>query len=338
MSYEVVLEDKHYLRELIESVSLTDSLDQISYEARIKLRVPPSGLAIAPGQTIRVSGVPHGGKEMVYLLNPGVVWECISSNRGSKSLSLVVYDRTIYLAKSEDEYLFSSGGTASQRLKKYAQDWQIKLASIPDTGKALSKATYRSQAIYNMIVTDLRETVKLGGEAYMPRMTPTGLELFKIGSNKTVWKLEALEGIDQHRTLEGTVTKVKVIGSTDSSKPSNSRTSNDKNKADPPSQFLAVETGEVSKFGTLQRIVQDEDVKTPADAKKLAKSMLTGLQETFTVNGLDINTLRAGDKVELNGMELIVMSISHELGEPGRMSLELGSYDYVKRRYYLNHG
>ncbi|MNE97676.1 hypothetical protein D3C80_1960650 [compost metagenome] len=84
-------------------------------------------------------------------------------------------------------------------------------------------------------------------------------------------------------------------------------------------------------------MVQDEDVKTEAAAKKLGSAMLTGIQETFSVSGLDINTLRAGDKVELGGMELIVMSVTHQLGDPGHMSLELGSIELVKRRYFLNY-
>lgn len=40
MSYEVVLQNKYYLRELIESISLTESLDQIAYQASITLSIP----------------------------------------------------------------------------------------------------------------------------------------------------------------------------------------------------------------------------------------------------------------------------------------------------------
>lgn len=328
MSYEVVLEDKYYLRELIESISLKDSLDQISYEASIQLKVPNEGLSIAPGQEIRVSGVPYAGKTKVHLLNPGVIWECNSSNKSTKHINLVVYDRTIYLVKSEDEFLFPAGGTASQRLKKYAKEWNIKLGNVPNTEKQLNKATYRAQAIYNMITADLRETVKDGGDMYIPRMSPAGLELFKIGSNTTVWKLKAIEEVNQLRTLEGAITKVKVIGSGNETKQSSE---------DLPSQFLAVASSElIPKLGTLQRIIQDEHIKTTTAAKKLANSMLTGIQETFSVSGLDINTLRAGDKVELNGMGLIVMSVTHQLGDPGHMSLELGTSEYVKRRCFLN--
>ncbi|MNJ29310.1 hypothetical protein D3C77_238710 [compost metagenome] len=75
-----------------------------------------------------------------------------------------------------------------------------------------------------------------------------------------------------------------------------------------------------------------------AAAKKLAQSMLTGVNQTFTIRALDINTLRAGDLVHFNGLKLIVTSVTHELGNPGHMSMELASMDFVKRRYFLNYG
>ena len=329
MSYEVVLDNKQYLRELVESISLKDSLEQIAYEATIQLKVPAEGMKIEPGQNIRVSGVPYEGSKMVYLLHPGVVWDLSSNTKGSKHITIVAYDRTIYLTKSEDEYFFKAGSTASQRLKKYAKDWNIKLGDTPNISTKLSKATHRAQPIYNMITQDLQETVKAGGEMYIPRMTPAGLELFKIGSNETVWNLEAVEEVTQVRTLEGAITKVKVIG--------NSK--NGKSGADSPSPVLAIASSpDIPKLGTLQKIVQNEETKTTAAAKKLAQSMLTGVIETFTVRAMDINTMRAGDLVHFNGLKLIVTSITHELDDPGHMSLELASKDFVKRRYFLNHG
>ncbi|MEC0330103.1 MULTISPECIES: XkdQ/YqbQ family protein [Paenibacillus] len=332
MSYEVVLQNKYYLRELVEGISLKDSLDQISYQGTIQLKIPASFPGIEPGQEIRISGVPFngdggvsgaGGKSMVHLLHPGVVWECSSSIKQTKHMTVTVYDRTIYLAKSEDECLFPAGGTASQRLRKYAADWNIKLDSVPDTKTKLKKAVYRPQTLYSMIMSDLKETVKAGGNMYIPRMTPAGLTLFQVGSNKTVWVLEQLEEATQNRTLEGSVTRVKVIGTEDQ-------------KENAPSKVLAVADGETAKYGVLQRIVQDENVKTASAAKKFAESMLMGLGQTFSVTCVDLNTVRAGDKVNFNGLNLIVTSVSHELGEPGHMTLELATEADVKRRYFLD--
>lgn len=321
--YEFVLTNKYFLRELLEKITLEESLDEIAYRAMVKMAITPDFPGIAPGQEARVSGVPMGGSSMVYLLHPGVVWECDSTTRGQKHLTATVYDKTIYIAKSEDEYLFPAGRTATQRLQQYASDWGIPLGQILNTGIPLAKAVYRAQPIWSMIMSDLKETVAKGGDMYRPRMTPDGLELFKLGSNKTVWVLEMdqnVEEINQLRTLEGTVTKVKIIGNTEDDK---------------RSPVLAVVTGETSKYGTLQRIITKDKDDSVSNATTKGKKMLCGVQETITVGGIDINTIRAGDKVQLNKMDLLVASVRHELGSPGHMTLTLAGSDYIRRRYYV---
>lgn len=319
--YEVVLANKYYLRELIESITLEDALDEIAYRATIRMVVTSDFPGIAPGQEMRVSGIPLGGSNMVYLLYPGMVWEAESINRGQKHIDVTVYDKTIYLAKSEDEYLFPAGITATQRLKRYASDWGIPLSNNADTKIQLSKAVYRPQSIYSMIRADLQETASKGGDMFRPRMTPNGLELIKLGSNSTVWTLETenIEELTQKRTLEGAITQVKVLGHADEDK---------------KSPVLAIVKGEVGKYGTLQKVLQDEKIKNPTQAKTAGEKLLSGIQETFTVVTTDINTIRAGDKVQLNSMDLLVTSVRHELGSPGHMTLELASEDYVRRRYY----
>jgi len=322
--YEFVLNNQYYLRELLESITLEDSLDEIAYRATVRLVVTSElqQVGISPGQEARVSGVPFSGNSMIYLLHPGVVWDCDSTTKGQKHLTATVYDKTIYIAKSEDEYLFPAGQTATQRLQQYASDWGIPLGQVPETGIPLAKAVYRAQPIWSMIVADLKETVAKGGDMYRPRMTPDGLELYKLGSNETVWVLEAdqnVEEINQNRTLEGTVTKVKIVGSAED---------------DTRSPILAVLTGETDTLGTLQKIITKEKDDSLGNATTKGQNLLCGIQETLNVSALDINTIRAGDKVQLNGIELLVASVSHQLGSPGHMTLKLAEAGYMRRQYY----
>lgn len=322
--YEVVLANRYFLRELTESIVLEDSLDEIACRAVIKLVLTPDfqKIGIAPGQEMRVSGIPFGGSSMVYLLHPGVVWECRSATRGRKHIEVTVYDNAIYLAKTEDEYLLPAGQTASQRLERYASDWEIDLGQVEDTGIELAKAVYRSQPIFSMILSDLRETVSKGGDMFRPRMTPNGLELVRLGGNSTVYVLEAdwnVEEIKQRRSLEGAVTQVKVLGNA----PGNDR-----------SPVLAIVTGQTDKYGTLQKVFNDYRITDAGSAKTAGEKLLYGVRETVTVTGLDINTIRAGDKVKLNAIEFFVTFVRHELGTPGRMTLELAESDYVRRRCY----
>mgnify|MGYP000277144794 CR=1 FL=1 len=313
---EVVLSNRYYLGELVEEAILTDSLAEIAYRGEVTLVVTPDFPSIAPGQEITISGSHPVSGNMVVLLD-GVVWTVESRTRGQKHVTVTIYDRTIYLDRSEDEYLFPDGQTATTRLKRYAADWGIPLGQVADTGVALGKAVYRAQTIFNMLWTDLKETARQGG-LYRARMAGKQLELVKLGSNSTVWQLEALEEVAQSRTLEGAVTKVKVLGvEVEGIK----------------SSVLAIETGD-TKLGTLQRVIQDEQITAPGAAKAAARALLTGIQETVTVTGPDIPTIRAGDKVTLNGVSWLVTTVQHSLGEPGHMTLDLASEQYIRRRYY----
>ncbi|AJA42476.1 tail protein [Bacillus phage BalMu-1] len=304
---------------------MSDSLSQIAYQADVSLVVTDelAKIGIDNGQEIRVSGTPFGKTNMVHLLHPGVVWDLDSVTTGTKDLRVTIYDRTIFLQESEDEYYFPSGRTASQRLRKYASDWGIPLSRVPDTRVSLAKTVYRPQSLWSMIESDLKETVKKGGAMYRARMTPSGLELFEIGSNSRVWILESGQNIievGQNRTLQGAVTRVKVVGKAEDGQ---------------RSPLITTVSGDVAKYGTLQKVLQDDKITTVTQGRTAARDMLRGVEETFRVVALDINEIRAGDTVELNKKNLIVTSVSRTLGSPGEMSLSLASKNYVKRRFYL---
>lgn len=324
MSYKVILQDQYDLSPLVEAINLRDSLEQVAYQGTVNLVVTPDLPPISPGMAIRISGIPYGKKDYVPLLHPAVVWEVETSNNGVKRMTLTLYDRTVYLDKSEDEYLFPAKQTATQRFKKYAADWNLKIAVLPDTEKQLGRSVYRTQSIYASMFADLRETAKAGGKLYHPRMISSGLELYELGTNNEVYILEAITDTTQSRTLEGAATKVKVLA-----------TAASETGQEVPSKVMAIEEKDIAKYGQLQAIIQDDEVKSPTAARQLARSKLRGIRETISLNAPDINTIRAGDAVMLGSMKLLVISVSRELGNPGSMMLELGSYDDVKRRFYL---
>ncbi len=329
--YEVVLANQHYMRDLVETISLEDSLGNISYHAEVRIVVTPDlmKIGIGPGQDMRVSGIPFGSKTgMIYLLYPGVIWECNSDIINVKHIDVTIYDKTIYIAKSEDEYLLPEGQTASQRLAQYATDWGLTMATVADTAIPLAKAPYRSQTIYSMIQKDLKETAIKGGDLYRPRLSSNGLELVKLGSNEVIWVFELegnIENLTQKRTLEGACTQVKVLGS-------------GKVSDDTLSPVIAIESYEADKYGTIQKILQDSKITSAGDAKTASSQILTGVQETINISSVDINTMRAGDKFILNtgawNGEWYIISIKHTLGAPGKMQIEAASIDYIRRKFY----
>jgi len=319
MSYEVVYANQYDLSDLVEEISMEDSLNEIAYCLNVKIVEGPKLPVLVPGQSIQVKGIPYGKSRKETLVDSGVVWDCRSTNTGRKHFEVTAYDKTIYLAKSEDERLMPGNQTASERLKIYAKPWGIPVGNLVDTKKKLSRNIKRSQTIMSMIMGDLKETVDKGGAMYRARMTTRGLELFEIGGNPTVWELDALYEVTQSRTLEGTVTQAKVLGQQDSDSA--------------VSKTLAIMSKDTDKYGTLQKIIVDSNIETLEQAKEVASKALMGVQETISVTAKDINSIRAGDKVLLNKQELIVTRVRHQLGDPGRMELELATKSKVRRDY-----
>ncbi len=172
-----------------------------------------------------------------------------------------------------------------------------------------------------MMLDDLKETAQKGGSLFKYRMQ-NKLELIKIGSNTNVYDVSnILTGVNQTGTLDGAVTKVKVLGK------------QEENKKSP---VIGTFSKNTEKLGTFQRVVQDEKISSVSTAKAKAESMFSKGQGSIQITAIDVPEIRAGDKVKLNGMYLYASNVVHELGEPGRMSLVLETLDQIRGKYYAN--
>lgn len=338
--YDVVLQGNSFLREAVESITTEDNLGEVACRTTIKLTVPGdqfTGLPIIkPGHELQIIGTKFGSSDIDTVFNAGAVWDVSISNQQRRHWNIVLYDRSINMAKSEDEYYFAAGTTATQRIHQIAKDWNIPILSLPDTGQPLAKAFYRARNIWSIIMEALQETAEKSGKLYRLRMMPGtietnpkykfkagGLELVELGKNDPVWAMDFasnLESISQRQTLDGAVTKVKILGNA----PRSTRP-----------QVVGVVAGEVDKYGTLQKILAMHKSTDTGEAMSVAKHMLGGVMETIDAVAVDINTIRAGDRVYLDGYEdLFVISVKHDYGSPGRMSLQLAGKEHIRRRYY----
>jgi hypothetical protein len=311
-----------HLNQLIESLTFEDSLDEAAYRATAQLKVTPD-LSAINGQIVSVDGIPFNSSAgaMDHLLSPGVIWGTNKSKNG-QFITLTIYDRLIYLLKSDDEYLFASGLTASQRLKRIAADWGIPLGTIANTKTLLAKGVYRAKNLFAIIREDLQETVAKGGEMYFPRMTPDGLNLIKIGSNN-VWRIEACTDLSEDTTLDGVITKVKITGNA---------------KDGVRSPVVAVVTGDTEIYGTIQKVIHAPKTISAATAKSKAKLCLKTPSIYYNFSTIDINTMRAGDIFKLNDLDLIVASITHNCGAPGQMQIRAADADTIRSDYYMQFG
>lgn len=318
MAYKVILRNEMELDDLKMKISLSETIDSIAYTANISMVVPEEmskKLLLMEGDPVKIINMDT--KKTVF---EGVIWDKNTSNKHNKTATLQCKERTIYIEESEDEYLFKKGTTATQRARQMCGDWGIPIGQFADTKVPLAKAPPKINTIYSMMLEDLRETAEKGGSLYRYRMQGK-LELVEIGSNKVVHDItDTLEKIDQKGSLQGAVSKVKVLGKKD-----------DKKK----SPVMGVFEKDTKKLGTLQKVIQDEKIKDNATAKKRAESLFSKGEGSISTSGIDIPEIRAGDKVKLNGFHVYVTGVTHDLGEPGRMQLTLESLKQIRRKYYV---
>ncbi|MDX5764111.1 XkdQ, partial [Clostridioides difficile] len=91
------------------------------------------------------------------------------------------------------------------------------------------------------------------------------------------------------------------------------------------------------KYGTLQRMKQDEKIKHAKEAKKAAETVVNSGEETTRVDcAVDINRIRAGDEVSINGKEYYVIDVTHTLDSTPKMKLNIGTLEYTRRKFYTN--
>jgi hypothetical protein len=322
----IIAKDNYKIGNLNEGVSLQESIDSIAYTATVKLleNEQLQSIQLVKGNAIEIWDTAFNSSNDVRVFK-GIVWER-DKTRKDKTLNLTCKERTVYLEQSEDEYLVNEGETATQRITRYANDWNIPIGTFADTGVGLAKNIYRGgDKILDMIFKDLKETAQKGGKLYKVRMSEDKLDLFEIGTNSTVWKLESMAtDIEEFSSLEGAVTQVKVLG-----------TQSDESL----SPVIGIYEKETSGYGTLRKILQDDTVTNADEAKKKADSMFSTGEDYINITcAVDINTIRAGDKVSLDDVDLYVASVTHNLGSIGTMDLTIGTMDYIRRKFYAGDG
>ncbi|SJX16465.1 XkdQ-like protein [Clostridioides difficile] len=65
--------------------------------------------------------------------------------------------------------------------------------------------------------------------------------------------------------------------------------------------------------------------------------MFNSGEETISVDcAVDINRIRAGDKVSLKSKEYYVIDVTHTLDSRPKMKLNIGSLEYIRRKFYNN--
>ena len=292
---KIIYDRKYYIENALMSLSLTDSIDNIAYKVTMDL----------------------------------VESDAIYDLQIKKAKTVQIIDK-IYETEKEDTIFngvvwarrktYKKAGTADERIKKIAKDWGIPIGNIPNTNVKLDKKVEKGNLL-DLMRKALRETVKKGGKMYLLRMEDK-LNMYELGKNKIVYQLEGIcEEVDDTNSLEGAVTSVKVLGK-----------SKDDKHATP---VLGVFKKDTDKYGTLQKVKQDEKIKNKKDAEKAAKTMFNSGEDLKTFQCVvDINTIRAGDKVRFFDHEYYVIDIVHNIKPSPTMTIKAGKLDYIRRKFF----
>ncbi|NFO03115.1 XkdQ [Clostridium botulinum] len=336
---ELVLKNKYKIQLLSEEATLKESIDSIAYTLNLSLIETEElkNIGLVKGDSIQLYDYMFNSNEYKKIFD-GTIRD-ISGSKKNKKLSIICRERTVSIEESEDEYLWSDGQTATQRAKVICNDWNIPVGCFSETNIGLAK-DLRKESLFGMMKKDLKETAQKGGSLYKFRMSES-LDLIELGSNSIVYKLDSIvNDIQPKSSLNGAVTQVKVLGKEETKK--TKKTTNETKKSNSSeekelilSPILGVFKKDTDKYGTIQKLTQDEKIDDYSKAKNKADTLFSSGEDSISVPCVkDVNTIRAGDKVSLYNTFYYVTDITHELGIVGKMDLTLMSWEGVKSKFY----
>ena len=241
----------------------------------------------------------------------GYVWERkFSTSDDSREITLLCYDRLIYLQKSKDNLFRKKGARTKDVITSIAKKWGIK---IKYNYKSIThgKLVYRSENLSDIIISILNKVKKKTGVGYVIRCEKGVMVIEPQGSNKTVYKVEKGDNAisDEYiQSMEDMITKVKIVKA-------------ESKKDKETGKYITVSNvkGDTKTYGTLQDIVEKGSDEKLSEAKKEAKNIIkkNGKPKTeITVSAVDNPWIKKGHKVYINTGYLknnyIVKGIEHD--------------------------
>lgn len=247
----------------------------------------------------------------------GYVWERkFSTTSDLREVTLLCYDRLIYLQKSKDNLFRKKGARTKDVITAIAKKWGVK---IKYNYKSIThgKLIYRSECISDIIVSILNKVKKKTGVGYVIRCEKGVMIIDTAGTNKTVYKVEKGDNAisDSYiQSMEDMITKVKIVkAETTKKKKSDSE--------EETGRYITVATvkGNTKQYGTLQDIIEKGSDEKLSEVKKEANNTIKkhGKPSTeISVTGVDIPWVKKGHKVYINTGVLknnyIVKGIEHD--------------------------
>lgn len=254
------------------------------------------------------------GEGLIEVFN-GIVWDWTYTSNDQKILSIVAYDRLIYLQNSKDNKYFSAGTSTADVIGAVCNDWGIPYEYEYDS-ITHAKLLYQRTTVSDMIIKTLKEAQEKLDIKYVLNFTGGTLNIKKQGQNSEVYLFKSDQNTittKNRLTLDDLITEVWITG-----------------KADDEGR-LPIEAKEVGDlaYGTLREMVTKNGDNSLADAQAAAKKLLKERgkpKEYANIQAVDVPTIRRGDKIKVEAGNLIgsfyVLGISHDATQR-TMSMEI---------------
>ena len=213
--------------------------------------VKTPGLSFQEGDPCRFS---VDGSPVFY----GFVFEKARKGSMDQVITITVYDQLYYL-KNKDTYVYTSK-TASDVIRMIAEDFQLNVGSLADTGYTIASRVEDNKTLADIIQTALDETLKATSQMYVLYDDVGKLTLKNIGDMKMELLIddETAGDFDYKTSIAAqTYDKVKL-----------SYENKDTGKRE---IFIAQDSSNIYQWGVLQYY---EKIDSTANAKAMADALL----------------------------------------------------------------
>ena len=314
--YTVILVDpeadvEYDLTPAVLALNLSDPEEQMAQIATFdvaNIKVGDKRLSSILAVRMRVFIYANDGEKKDEVFR-GITWTRYTrSTNNSKTLTVTGYDNLIYLQESEDSLYFSAGKSTKDVMGSICDDWGVKL-DYDYSSITHSKLVLRG-ALSDIITADILDKVKeQTGDKYVILSIKDKMTIRRTGQNEKVYKIEAdnnTVSTQVKQTMDGMITKVVILGKADS---------NDR------LPVQATVTGDTDKYGTLQKLYDQDENTSLAQAKREANTIINEKGAPFwiyEVQAPDIPWIRKGDLVYVNAgaiskQNLIVKGVTRNI-------------------------
>lgn len=253
MSYELLIQhgNKIMYPPVVEGVTI--EWERKGQPGKLVFEVVKSaGLSFQEGDPCRFS---VDGTPVFY----GFVFEKSRKGSNPNVIKVTVYDQLYYL-KNKDTYVYE-GKTATEVIKMIAEDFQLNVGTLENTGYVIPSRVEDNQTLFDIIQTALDETLKATGQMFVLYDAAGKLTLKNIGSLKLNMLVddETAGDFDYKSSIASqTYDKIKL-----------SFENKDTGKRE---IYIAQDSSHINQWGVLQYY---EKLNSSANAKAMADALLS---------------------------------------------------------------